>query len=94
MKVAINALHNAQGAPTGAGAPGAAPRREPLNRRWKGSRNLLPALLFLGLFFFAPLIGLLLRGVLEPVPGLGNYCLLYTSPSPRDLSTSRMPSSA
>ena len=26
--------------------------------------------------------------------GRGNYCLLYTSPSPRDLSTSRMPSSA
>ena len=25
---------------------------------------------------------------------LGNTCLLYTSPSPRDLSTSRMPSSA
>ena len=25
---------------------------------------------------------------------LGNSCLLYTSPSPRDLSTSRMPSSA
>ena len=25
---------------------------------------------------------------------MGNYCLLYTSPSPRDLSTSRMPSSA
>ena len=24
----------------------------------------------------------------------GTYCLLYTSPSPRDLSTSRMPSSA
>ena len=24
----------------------------------------------------------------------GNNCLLYTSPSPRDLSTSRMPSSA
>ena len=23
-----------------------------------------------------------------------NHCLLYTSPSPRDLSTSRMPSSA
>ena len=23
-----------------------------------------------------------------------DYCLLYTSPSPRDLSTSRMPSSA
>jgi len=26
--------------------------------------------------------------------GLGEGCLLYTSPSPRDLSTSRMPSSA
>ena len=25
---------------------------------------------------------------------LTNFCLLYTSPSPRDLSTSRMPSSA
>ena len=25
---------------------------------------------------------------------LPNNCLLYTSPSPRDLSTSRMPSSA
>ena len=27
-------------------------------------------------------------------PETGNICLLYTSPSPRDLSTSRMPSSA
>ena len=26
--------------------------------------------------------------------GVGKTCLLYTSPSPRDLSTSRMPSSA
>ena len=26
--------------------------------------------------------------------GYSNVCLLYTSPSPRDLSTSRMPSSA
>ena len=25
---------------------------------------------------------------------MGSFCLLYTSPSPRDLSTSRMPSSA
>ena len=29
-----------------------------------------------------------------PKPSTGNPCLLYTSPSPRDLSTSRMPSSA
>ena len=28
------------------------------------------------------------------MPSLNNICLLYTSPSPRDLSTSRMPSSA
>ena len=28
------------------------------------------------------------------VKGIHNACLLYTSPSPRDLSTSRMPSSA
>ena len=31
----------------------------------------------------------------DPMPGLWHWCcLLYTSPSPRDLSTSRMPSSA
>ena len=33
-----------------------------------------------------------LKEVLDLVPP--NSCLLYTSPSPRDLSTSRMPSSA
>ena len=30
----------------------------------------------------------------DGINGIGNACLLYTSPSPRDLSTSRMPSSA
>ena len=30
----------------------------------------------------------------EPEGGVFGVCLLYTSPSPRDLSTSRMPSSA
>ena len=34
----------------------------------------------------APMLGVLCGGLL--------ICLLYTSPSPRDLSTSRMPSSA
>ena len=29
-----------------------------------------------------------------PARTINNVCLLYTSPSPRDLSTSRMPSSA
>ena len=34
-----------------------------------------------------------MRSVLED-PRVMGTCLLYTSPSPRDLSTSRMPSSA
>ena len=36
----------------------------------------------------------LLEQVSMPVPKIYENCLLYTSPSPRDLSTSRMPSSA
>ena len=32
--------------------------------------------------------------LVEGPAGTGKTCLLYTSPSPRDLSTSRMPSSA
>ena len=39
-----------------------------------------------------PITGLLPASTANNVHG--NYCLLYTSPSPRDLSTSRMPSSA
>ena len=53
------------------------------------------------LFAFRELIGALLWIALLTRPGIANavravarYCLLYTSPSPRDLSTSRMPSSA
>ena len=33
-------------------------------------------------------------GISDGLPGFSYTCLLYTSPSPRDLSTSRMPSSA
>ena len=40
------------------------------------------------------LSGELGRSTLETPPSFLNRCLLYTSPSPRDLSTSRMPSSA
>ena len=32
--------------------------------------------------------------LITPLKALSRDCLLYTSPSPRDLSTSRMPSSA
>ena len=35
-----------------------------------------------------------LRVYVEPLLTKSKTCLLYTSPSPRDLSTSRMPSSA
>ena len=34
------------------------------------------------------------RALHQAQSGLHDVCLLYTSPSPRDLSTSRMPSSA
>ena len=38
---------------------------------------------------------MILVTAVSPTPaGEGKTCLLYTSPSPRDLSTSRMPSSA
>ena len=45
---------------------------------------------------FAKVIPFVYPAKLERVPGTCNCytCLLYTSPSPRDLSTSRMPSSA
>ena len=43
----------------------------------------------------AVLLLLFLRSFVRIVPQNEAYvCLLYTSPSPRDLSTSRMPSSA
>ena len=38
--------------------------------------------------------GALVIAKLSLIPVRRGYCLLYTSPSPRDLSTSRMPSSA
>ena len=47
----------------------------------------------------ADIIKLGIGDVTEPLPAaiteaMHKACLLYTSPSPRDLSTSRMPSSA
>ena len=35
-----------------------------------------------------------IRGSIEPILASGSTCLLYTSPSPRDVEESRMPSSA
>lgn len=74
-----SALGSTGGAAGGPDALRAVQPRASLIQRWRGSGNLLPALLFLGLFFFAPLIGLLLRGVLEPTPGLDNYRELFAN---------------
>ena len=38
--------------------------------------------------------GSVILQVNEELPDLSHICLLYTSPSPRDLTASRMPSSA
>ena len=45
-------------------------------------------------YFGNPWIGLLMAIVICVSLSMLHGCLLYTSPSPRDLSTSRMPSSA
>ena len=47
-----------------------------------------------GLVAFAGLLALLIPSLTVNVRRLHDTCLLYTSPSPRDLSTSRMPASA
>ena len=64
-------------------------------------RALLRQPAFVVITIVQPLIWLLLFGALfkavTQIPGFDGtsyICLLYTSPSPRDLSTSRMPSSA
>lgn len=63
------------------GAPGAISmkRDDSAARRWRGALQLLPALLFISLFFLIPLVSLLLRGVLEPTPGLQNYAQLFAN---------------
>ena len=39
-------------------------------------------------------LGVPISAIEEPLNSLGLACLLYTSPSPRDATLSRMPSSA
>ena len=60
----------------------------------------LPGMLFSFFFFQPPCTTYVQPRISSYVPGMSRIpryvyvCLLYTSPSPRDLSTSRMPSSA
>ena len=76
------------------------PRRRVKVTRDSYSLNLLAKLLVLHrqiLFSLATAAiaeAILMRTSAEQVPSLHRVCLLYTSPSPRDLGQSRMPSSA
>lgn len=52
-----------------------------LSQRWKASHIglVIPAIALLVIFFIIPLLGLLLRSVMEPEPGLQNYEALLGS---------------
>ena len=53
-----------------------------------------PSYPFAAIFMIAFTIPFLMAGLLVQFMGLSMICLLYTSPSPRDATLSRMPSSA
>ena len=59
-------------------------------RSWKVERNDVKVEKIIGKGAF----GQVAKGTAKNLPLRPGTCLLYTSPSPRDLSTSRMPSSA
>ena len=79
---------------------------EPLSKRRERWQSAISAVLFLGFVIVFPMVMMRLFalgadivtedevGSLPGEPVEAVICLLYTSPSPRDLSTSRMPSSA
>jgi putative spermidine/putrescine transport system permease protein len=48
-------------------------------RKPTGLSGVVPALIFVGIFFIVPVVSLLLRSVMEPVPGFGNYVALLGS---------------
>ncbi|MFT4185206.1 MAG: ABC transporter permease [Rhizobium sp.] len=59
----------------------AAGERAPASRaaRPNGFGVVMPALIFVGIFFVVPVVALLLRSVMEPAPGFGNYAELLGS---------------
>ena len=69
----------------------------PMARQWAEVGFGTPVALHL--FYVVKILAYIAVGwaIVAATPGIGGFfdvCLLYTSPSPRDLSTSRMPSSA
>lgn len=60
-------------------ANGEADARPARSRSARGFWPTSPAFVFLLIFFVAPVVGLLLRSVLEPVPGLDNYREVFGS---------------
>ena len=66
-----------------------------VTRLWTGFDNLTSSgTIGAALRLTVPIMLAGLAGLWAERVGILNICLLYTSPSPRDLSTSRMPSSA
>lgn len=54
-------------------------RRFRPNIKFSGFKLVIPALVLLSIFFVLPVVALLLRSVLEPAPGMGNYVELFGS---------------
>ena len=64
-----------------------------IGESWKHGILIIGAILVLLSFYMMVSMSLKSQQEIQSISG-GLICLLYTSPSPRDLSTSRMPSSA
>ena len=68
--------------------------KDPSSFEMLGSVDLAPwSIVIVDTWMWTPFVMLICLAGLRSIPDY-IYCLLYTSPSPRDLSTSRMPSSA
>ena len=63
-------------------------------KRFFETGNWALKLIFIVVLAELTFVGGALVGLAGPLDDNDSDCLLYTSPSPRDLSTSRMPSSA
>jgi putative spermidine/putrescine transport system permease protein len=67
-------VYSAAGSDIAQSAPQVKPKRQP-----NGFPAVVPALVLIVLFFVVPITALLVRSVLDPKPGLGNYAQLLGS---------------